>query len=214
MTDSADREIRRHRLNLERAMDELAQISNRREQRVTEIRDDPDITVEEKRIMIDRVFDEERRRFDRFKRQADSAYNAAKELARRTQVNAKPAQEATERVRELLRRGLTHGQVLERARELGDMDMVVAARTEALWHGSKDAGFVDTAATITAANRILAEDGLAFDSDQARAILDLERTARPLKEITELAALSVDRTAKRGQIARARLSKGTPRAKD
>jgi len=93
---------------------------------------DPYLTDEERPLRIEGLRAEYSREYD--SKQA-AARRAAEELQAATQkaldLHNKPSAEASATVRHYLSQGVGIGEILQRARELGDLELVVAARAEA-----------------------------------------------------------------------------------
>lgn len=110
----------------------------------------------------------------------------AQNHVRRLRVNANAGDRAQARVKELLERGLAPSVVLERAKELGDVSMVTALRTEMLFWGDEQ-GFADASQTIEATERTLAEIGHGDRRHEAKQALELRTLEQAFTKISEVA---------------------------
>jgi hypothetical protein len=84
--------------------------------------------------------DEASSRIEQLLAEAHAAREEAERAIQAMRVSERGDQEARERVRHLLARGVTPGEVLERASTLSEPDVVAALRSELLWHGERAEG--------------------------------------------------------------------------
>lgn len=183
------KELSKLALELRRVRRALRALPRELEQRERAVMEDDDLTTEARRIKLRQIREEERAKQQKLHQRQLNAISQADELAKKIRVRRPIEETAQARVRELLARGLAHDQIIERAVELGDDEIVAALRSEALYHGDKH-GFADASSTVEACDRALAQIGRGGEQDNNEAILNVADSRQALDEINEFAAKS------------------------
>jgi hypothetical protein len=141
---------------------------------------------EDRKADLDKIRRDGNRRIERTLASTQESLRFARDHVQRSRVNANAGDRAQARVKELLERGLAPSVVLERAQELGDVNMVTALRTEMLFWGNEK-GFADASQTIEATERTLAEIGQGDRRREARQALELRTLEQAFETISEVA---------------------------
>lgn len=175
---------------MRKTRNELRALPRDLEERELAIREDPDLTEESKRIKLRQVRQEERSRQQRLHRELVKVGNEADEYVRRVRTHRPVDEAAQARVHKLLGQEMAPSQILDRALELRDDEMVAALRAEMLWFGDKH-GFADSRDTVAACDRALATIGRGGEQETSRGVVQVAKAATAVDEINEFAAKSV-----------------------
>ena len=170
-------------------MRSLVRQLERRERAIRE--SDEPLTEEQRASRIQKAREELRAEYRRVREQTTAAARAAKEAARTERTHRKSDPGTQTRVRTLLERGLKPIQVLERAYELRDDEMVAALRTEMLWFGDGK-GFADAQDVVTACDLALAEVGYGVEAENNAALIELDETLPKAEAVSRFAAKKVE----------------------
>jgi hypothetical protein len=183
-------ELERFALELRRVRRALRSLPRELEQRERDVMADEDLTTEARRIKLRQIRDEERSRQQKLHGRLAAASERAAEVATKIR-SLRPVEETAQtRLRDLLARGHAYDQILERAVENADDELVAALRWEAMYHGN-GSRFADARSTVEACDRALAQVGRGGEQDNNQAILEVSDASRGLEEIGEFAAKSV-----------------------
>lgn len=173
-----------------RGYKELRDVQRKLETRLQAIRDDPELTPEQRKHREEKAYSEGRVEWKRRYAQLKADMEAADEAAQVEYTARRIDPGAQTRVRSLLDRGLAPAKVLERARTLGDDEMVAALRTELLYFAA-DGEFADAQETIDACNRALAEVAIGAEQENNRALVDLEDARPKAQKVGEVVGKAV-----------------------
>jgi hypothetical protein len=169
---------------------ELRDVQRRLETRLQAIRDDPELTPEQRKYREEKAYSEGRVEWRRRYAELEAGMEAAEEAAQVEYTARRIDPGAQARARSLLDRGLTPSQVLDRARTLGDDEMVVALRTELLYFAA-DGRFADAQETIAACNQALAAIAMGAEQENNQALVDLEDARPKAKAVGEFVGKAV-----------------------
>jgi len=140
--------------------------------------------------------------------EARAAHARGLELVQAMHVRAKGSNVARERVRALLERDVPAGDILERAVELEDENVVTALRHELLWKGKTAEGDAvpEVAALIGACDEVIATISTGDARAESMAAVALRERAPALEALAEVAVLTA--AGKEAALAGARMRLG------
>lgn len=184
-----DRDIAATLLKQKSLRRQLRQLPRDLERQEREIGENEDLTTEARAIKLRQVREKERTRQSKLQRELAGTYEKADRLAKQS-WNEGGTRAAHNRVQKMLADGISADRIIERALELDDDDLIRALRGEVNYIGNKD-GWSDARATINACNKALARLG----SDEAAALVEIDKLRVPLDKLAEFAAKSVDGSA-------------------
>lgn len=191
MNDHAN-QLSKLAFELRRVRRALTDLPRELEQRERTVVDDPDLTAEARKIKLRQIREEERAKQQKLHGRMTSAATKATVLEKK--IRAKRAtlvdEPISNKVRDMLARGVAPNTILERAVELHDDETVAALRAEMSYYRGED-GFADTTDTVAACDRALAEIGQEGDRDSSHAIINVTEAKRAVPEIEEFAAKAV-----------------------
>jgi hypothetical protein len=179
---------------LRAAQNKLDQLPDALERTEAAIRDDPELTPEQQKHRITKAREEAVAAHRKLYAQLLNASETATDAARSVRTARAIEPEAQARIRDLLdRQRMAPGQVLDRAVQLRDDEMVAALRAELLWFGL-DGRFEDASETIAACDRALADVGLGSEAENNRAVVELGETLPTAKAVAEFSGKAVTGT--------------------
>jgi hypothetical protein len=151
-----------------------------------EIGEDTDLTSEAKVIALRKLNDEGLATHTKLTTEIQRLQARADEYAK---LRATRPVDAAARVRteKLIAKGFAFNQIIDRAVENADPEIVAALRLEALYHGDKH-GFVDVPATIEACDRALAQIAHGEEREVNRGLVRLREVAEPVDATGEYSA--------------------------
>lgn len=174
----------RNAREIARATHALHEHARQTKQRKREIDENPDLTEEAKSIARRKLQAEGMGRHQQLTAEIEKLQAQNDQWAKHVYVTRPVDDAAREQVRRLLDDKVTASAIIERALEIGDAEIVAALRSVMLWFGTKD-GFADTADTIAACNRALAEIGQGEEREINRGLVRLSEVSAPVAEIAE-----------------------------
>lgn len=169
---------------IQKASRALRENARQTKQRKREITENPDLTSEARAIALRKLREEGFARHRKLTAEIESLLARTDEWAKHVRVTRPVDDAARERVRRMLDDRITAAAILDRALEHGDAETVAALRAEMLWFGNKH-GFADTADTLAACDRVLAEIGQGEERDVNRGLVRMREVSAPVADIAE-----------------------------